>query len=139
MKTTTLRGTMLGTLEGGPSIWRTKPGRPRSHRRSRRGLRRTPDGRPVAEVIDDPSPRVYLSSRRIAPTHGKPMSSTTLMVTIDQTGKVVIEVAGASGPACTLLTKEFEEALGGEILERRHLDAYYEEDGQERLHLGRGE
>jgi uridine kinase len=67
------------------------------------------------------------------------MGSTTLMVTIDRAGRVVVEVSGVSGPACTHLTKEFEEALGGEILERRHLDAYYEEDGQERLHLGRGE
>ncbi len=40
-------------------------------------------------------------------------------VIIDKQGKVQIEVQGVKGPACLDLTKALEEALGGDVEERR--------------------
>ena len=61
-------------------------------------------------------------------------------VTITQEGRLSVEIRGVKGPKCLELTKALEEALGGEILERRKT---YEFDQQpaadrerDRLHRG---
>jgi hypothetical protein len=47
-------------------------------------------------------------------------------VFIDKDGKVRIEVRGAKGMSCLDLTKDLEEALGGEIEEREMTPEAYE-------------
>ena len=40
-------------------------------------------------------------------------------ISIDKTGQVVIHVQGAKGMVCVDLTRDLENALGGEVLERK--------------------
>ena len=52
-------------------------------------------------------------------------------VVIDKDGKVRIEVRGVKGKKCLDLTKDLEEALGGEIEEREMSSEAYETEGIE--------
>ena len=45
-------------------------------------------------------------------------------VVIDEAGNVRIMVQGAIGSKCLDLTKDLEQLLGGEVLERQHTDEY---------------
>ena len=47
-------------------------------------------------------------------------------VVIDKDGKVRIEVRGVKGMSCLDLTKDLEEALGGEVEEREMTPEAYE-------------
>ncbi len=47
-----------------------------------------------------------------------PMELQEIEVTIGKDGNVQIQVRGVQGTKCLTLTKELEEALGGEILSR---------------------
>ena len=47
-------------------------------------------------------------------------------VFIDEDGKVRIEVRGVKGMSCLDLTKDLEEALGGEVEEREMTPEAYE-------------
>ena len=47
-------------------------------------------------------------------------------VVIDKDGKVRIEVRGVKGMSCLDLTKDLEEALGGEVEEREMMPEAYE-------------
>ncbi len=49
-------------------------------------------------------------------------------VTIDKNGKVEIQMKGFKGEQCLAVTKELENALGGEVEARQLLAEYYEED-----------
>ncbi len=52
-------------------------------------------------------------------------------VTIDSDGRVHIEVHGAKGNECLDLTRPLEEALGGQVEERRMTpEAYEQEENQ---------
>ncbi len=52
-------------------------------------------------------------------------------VTIDSDGRVHIEVRGARGSECLDLTRPLEEALGGQVEERRMTpEAYEQEENQ---------
>lgn len=57
-------------------------------------------------------------------------------VFIDEDGKVLIEVRGAKGKVCLELTRNLEEALGGQILKREmtpEADETVQESTQTRL------
>ena len=47
-----------------------------------------------------------------------------LEVSITTDGRLSVEVHGVKGPRCLELTRELEDALGGEIVERRHTFEY---------------
>jgi len=47
-----------------------------------------------------------------------------LEIAITPDGRLSVEVHGVKGPRCLELTEELEEALGGEIVERRHTFEY---------------
>ena len=51
-------------------------------------------------------------------------------VFIEKNGQVQVEVHGVKGMACLDLTKELEEALGGEIEEREMHHEAYDEAGE---------
>lgn len=51
-----------------------------------------------------------------------------LEVTISPDGKVNMQVKCVSGAACEDFTKFLEEALGGEIIERKRTAEYYQEE-----------
>ncbi len=46
---------------------------------------------------------------------------------IDTEGRLRVEVRGVKGAACEELTREMEELLGGEVLERDHTDEFHEQ------------
>ena len=57
-------------------------------------------------------------------------------VFIDEDGKVLIEVRGVKGKVCLELTRDLEEALGGQILKRKmtpEADETVQEINQTRL------
>ncbi len=47
-------------------------------------------------------------------------------VRIDPDGTVRLEVHGVIGDRCEALTAQLEAALGGQVLERRHKDSFYQ-------------
>ncbi len=49
----------------------------------------------------------------------------TLLIDIDEEGKVTITVEGIAGKGCHGLAKEFAEAMGGKIVEVGHTDDYF--------------
>lgn len=51
-------------------------------------------------------------------------------VVIGKDGQVRIEVRGAKGRSCLALTRKLEEALGGEVLDRRMTPEADDEQGQ---------
>lgn len=51
-----------------------------------------------------------------------------LDVRIDPDGSVHVEVHGVSGPGCEALTAELEAALGGQVIERRRKDSWFEQE-----------
>jgi hypothetical protein len=54
-----------------------------------------------------------------------------IVVTIGEDGKVQIQVRGVNGMKCLELTKELEEALGGEIISRIMTPEALEQENQE--------
>ncbi len=49
-------------------------------------------------------------------------------VRIDPDGKVEIDVRGVSGAKCEAVTAQLEAALGGQVIERRHKDSYFQNE-----------
>lgn len=49
-------------------------------------------------------------------------------VRIDPDGKVEIDVRGVSGTKCEAVTARLEAALGGQVLDRRHKDSYFQNE-----------
>lgn len=47
-----------------------------------------------------------------------------IVVTIDEEGKVTMDVQGGQGKSCEELTKPLEEALGGNVASREHKPEY---------------
>lgn len=64
------------------------------------------------------------------------MAEPQLNVTIQPDGSVSIEVSGVTGTACTELTRQLEEALGGEITDRVFRDSYYQQSDDQQIDLG---
>jgi hypothetical protein len=54
------------------------------------------------------------------------METQEIEVTIDRDGNVKLHVRGVKGEACQALTKDLEDALGGEIIEREATAELYE-------------
>ena len=50
-----------------------------------------------------------------------------LEVVIGPDGEVVIEVKGVKGDRCLEITRPLEQLLGGEIVDRKHTDEYYQQ------------
>lgn len=46
-------------------------------------------------------------------------------VHIDPQGRVRIEVRGVTGKRCEALTRDLEQMLGGQVVEREYQDSYY--------------
>lgn len=57
-------------------------------------------------------------------------------VIIDDGGNVKIIVQGVKGQKCRELTKELEQLLGGEVLERQHTDEFDEVSEDQDDHIG---
>ena len=53
-----------------------------------------------------------------------------LEVVIHPDGTVSKEVSGVIGPACADITKLFDDALGGEVIEDRKTEDFYKESDQ---------
>ena len=64
------------------------------------------------------------------------MAEPQLNATIQPDGSVSIEVSGVTGTACTELTRQLEEALGGEITDRVFRDSYYQQSDDQQIDLG---
>ena len=47
-------------------------------------------------------------------------------VVIAPNGEIKIHIHGVKGPKCEAITKEMEELLGGEVLERIQTDEYFQ-------------
>jgi len=56
------------------------------------------------------------------------MQPEQIHVIIDKTGKVHMTVRGVKGQQCCALTKELEDALGGQISSREATPEFYEEE-----------
>lgn len=54
-----------------------------------------------------------------------------ITVSIAPDGTVDLEVHGVSGAKCEALTELLEQKLGGQVLERRRKDSYYQEVEQD--------
>ena len=54
-------------------------------------------------------------------------------VFIENNGEVKIEVRGAKGPHCLLLTSELEKILGGQVIKRDLTSEYSEQSAQDEL------
>ena len=50
-----------------------------------------------------------------------------ITVIVSPDGTVSLEVDGVSGAKCEALTEALEQALGGQVLERRYKDSYTDE------------
>lgn len=55
-----------------------------------------------------------------------------LEVSITAEGRLTVEVHGVKGPSCLALTKTLEEALGGEIVERRKTYEFEQQPASDR-------
>jgi hypothetical protein len=62
-------------------------------------------------------------------------------ITIDKNGQVQVQVRGVKGTACLEITKDLEQALGGEILLREMTPEALETElpTDDQIHLNRGE
>lgn len=58
------------------------------------------------------------------------METQEIEVTIDRNGNVQLHVRGVKGASCEELTRDLEEALGGEIISREATAEMYESVGQ---------
>ena len=54
-----------------------------------------------------------------------------LEIVIKPDGEVEVKVKGVKGERCLDITKQLEQLLGGEIVDRRHTDEYYEQDNRQ--------
>jgi hypothetical protein len=54
-------------------------------------------------------------------------------VTINKNGKVEIHMKGFKGDECIMVTKELEQALGGEVDVRELLAEYFEEKNDQNI------
>ena len=54
-----------------------------------------------------------------------------LEIVIKPDGEVVLDVKGVKGERCLDITRPFEQLLGGEIVERRHTDEYYQQSDRQ--------
>ncbi len=57
-----------------------------------------------------------------------------IVVTINKNGKVEIHMNGFKGDECITVTKELENALGGEVDVREFLAEYYEKENNQNTH-----
>ena len=55
------------------------------------------------------------------------MQQEQIHVVIDKAAQVHLTVRGVKGPQCCALTKELEDALGGQITSRETTPEFYEE------------
>ena len=55
-------------------------------------------------------------------------------VFIDKNGQVRIELNGIKGTGCLELTKELEQALGGQVINREMRSEAYETNQQDRMY-----
>lgn len=60
-------------------------------------------------------------------------------VYITPEGEVKIEVRGVKGQKCLELTRNIEEALGGQIVLREHTDEYNENEQQDDNNINQGQ
>lgn len=56
------------------------------------------------------------------------MKTENLRIKITPDGKVEIKVEGVKGDGCMKIVKPFEDALGGEVVDRQYTEEYYEKE-----------